>query len=605
MRKQILVAVLLAVTFPLTASAFNGYFKPALYTIHGVKTTDGSVSVVVNRVSNIGGNDSASLSYKTIDAPNSPIKPGTGFTPTAGVLAYGPGETSKSFSVGIVDDGVYTHSTFPKSFWVELSNPTNDYALRASDGSEGGGNVSITVEIFVSEGNPQPAVSWSQANYTVTEGSGTLPASLVRTQNTNGSLSVSWQFRDPSLAEVAVGTVVFASGETSKPINAQVPNDFAVTGNRTFHLYIVPPVNFTFATTNDHATVQVVEDDVANTPPAFSISDATIGESNGSLSFLLSITPVERTQPASVTYTTSNGTAHHGQDYTATSGTVTFPAGPLEGGAIGTTISVTVKNNAFKEPTETMTITLSNPVNATISDGTGIGTIVDDDTHPSLFTISDVLVGEGDDGMQTMTFTITRDGDVAGPDSVRTTIHGMTADATDYSGDRSEVLDFGPGETVRTIDVMVAGDRFHEGDDVITAQLSAPQTAGLAQDHATGTIANDDPAPVMRISDGVVNGNNVVFTVTLSEASGLPAIVRFSTRDDTAVAGVDYAASNGILVLEAGRLNKTISVPLMKAPTAARAFKVQLTGASNTTVEDNEAVALLAPPPSRRRASGR
>lgn len=81
------------------------------------------------------------------------------------------------------------------------------------------------------------------------------------------------------------------------------------------------------------------------------------------------------TSAVSASYATSNGTAVAGSDYTAASGTVSFSAGQTS-----KTITVNTINDSTFEPTETMTVTLSNPSGgATITSATGTGTILDDD----------------------------------------------------------------------------------------------------------------------------------------------------------------------------------------------------------------------------------
>ena len=64
-------------------------------------------------------------------------------------------------------------------------------------------------------------------------------------------------------------------------------------------------------------------------------------------------------------------------DYQMNSGTLTF--GPTD-----TTMQVTVLVNGDTtfEPNETFTVELSNPMGATISDGSGLGTITNDDARP-------------------------------------------------------------------------------------------------------------------------------------------------------------------------------------------------------------------------------
>jgi len=82
--------------------------------------------------------------------------------------------------------------------------------------------------------------------------------------------------------------------------------------------------------------------------------------------------------PITVNYSTADGTAIAGSDYTAVaSGTVYFAPGETT-----KTILVQTLNDTVIEPTETFAVNLSNPVGASIARGQGIGTIADDDfTH--------------------------------------------------------------------------------------------------------------------------------------------------------------------------------------------------------------------------------
>ena len=87
--------------------------------------------------------------------------------------------------------------------------------------------------------------------------------------------------------------------------------------------------------------------------------------------------------PVTVDFTTANGTALAGSDYTAASGTLTFAPGETT-----RTILVQTLDDAAGEPTETFTVNLSNPVGATIADGQGVGTILDNDAT-KFFVVND------------------------------------------------------------------------------------------------------------------------------------------------------------------------------------------------------------------------
>jgi hypothetical protein len=81
-----------------------------------------------------------------------------------------------------------------------------------------------------------------------------------------------------------------------------------------------------------------------------------------------------------VTYTTADGTATAGSDYTPASGPVTFLPGQTS-----RPVSVPVLGDDVVEADETFQVNLSSPTNATIGDGQGIGTITNDDTTLLIF----------------------------------------------------------------------------------------------------------------------------------------------------------------------------------------------------------------------------
>jgi hypothetical protein len=82
-------------------------------------------------------------------------------------------------------------------------------------------------------------------------------------------------------------------------------------------------------------------------------------------------------QAVTVDFSTADGDAGSGSDYTAATGSLTFAAGETQ-----RTISILVSGDAGVESDETFFVTLTNPVNAVIVDGAGVGTIVNDDVPP-------------------------------------------------------------------------------------------------------------------------------------------------------------------------------------------------------------------------------
>jgi hypothetical protein len=114
--------------------------------------------------------------------------------------------------------------------------------------------------------------------------------------------------------------------------------------------------------------------------PAISIDDVTVpeGDANGGQLIFTVRLNQGTLRPVSVRFSVVDGTATHGNDFVPVKdGVVIVPAG-----ALGATIGITVSGDKVPEPDEFFSIVLSNPVNATITDGQAQGTIVNDDTHP-------------------------------------------------------------------------------------------------------------------------------------------------------------------------------------------------------------------------------
>ncbi|MDZ4827997.1 MAG: Calx-beta domain-containing protein, partial [Actinomycetota bacterium] len=149
-----------------------------------------------------------------------------------------------------------------------------------------------------------------------------------------------------------------------------------------------------------------------------------------------------------------------------------------------------VKGDTAGEPNETINVTLSNPKNATILDGSGVGTIVDND--PPDMSISNASVTEGDTGSKTMTFTVS----LSKPPTATVKAKFATADGTatqpaDYLK-KSATVSIGKGKTSATIKVTIKGDKVAEADEVFVVNLSTPTGVTIVDPLGVGTIVDND-----------------------------------------------------------------------------------------------------------------
>ena len=229
---------------------------------------------------------------------------------------------------------------------------------------------------------------------------------------------------------------------------------------------------------------------VAGAKPTVSVGDVALSE--GDTKTRTAYFPVTLSkasaQTITVNYATANGTAGSG-DYVAKSGTLTFAAGKVKAN-----IAVPVKGDVADEADETFTVNLSAPVNATLGDGAGTGTIRDDDPGSGVrLTVGDVTVYEGNSGTQTATFTVS----LSGPATSDVTVAYATGDQTavqpgDYAA-KTGTLTFAAGVVNKNVAVTVKSNTGVEPDETFKVTLSNP-TGGvtITDNTGVGTIRNDD-----------------------------------------------------------------------------------------------------------------
>src|SRR5262245_15121501 len=214
---------------------------------------------------------------------------------------------------------------------------------------------------------------------------------------------------------------------------------------------------------------------------------------------------------------------------------------------------------------------------------------------PPAIAISDApTIVEGNSGTVNAVFTVSIVGAHSGSVSVDYSTADNTATAgADYTA-TSGTLTFGPGESTKTIPVPVKGDTLDEFDEQFFVNLSNAVGGQISDSQGTGTIQDDDPAPLVTINnvsknEGNKNFTSFVFTVSLSAPSGKWVSVNFATADGTAkVSDSDYLATSGNVNFAPGVTTATIIVTVRGDTTkeANETFFVNLLGATNATISD-------------------
>ena len=555
--------------------------EPAL-SVNDVTVTEGQSGIVNANFAvtlSAPSGQTVSVGYASADGT---ATAGADYIATGGNLVFNPGITSRTLTVQVMSD---TLDEIDETFFANLTDPAN---ATIADG-QGVGTIT-------DDDNPP---SLSIGDVTVTEGqSGTVGAIFTATLSAPSSRVVTVDYATangtataPADYQATTGTLSFPAGVTMRTVTVLVKGDTLDEADETYFVDLSNPGNATIADSQGLGTI--TDDDPA---PTISIGDATVTEGDAgtaNATFTVDLSTASG-RAASVAFATASGTATAPADYQTTSGTLNFAPGE-------TTQTVTVPVNAdlLDEIDENFTVNLSSAVGATIADGLGLGTIIDNDPLPTL-SVNDVTVTEGDAGTVAAAFTVS----LSVPSGRSVTVGYATANGSaiapaDFTA-MTGTLTFPAGQTSQQVTVLVNGDLLDEVTESFFLNLSGPTNATISDPQAVGTIIDDDGLPTLSINDvtvtegqsGTVNAN---FTVTLSASSGQTVSVGFSTADGTATAGADYNATGGNLVFNPGITTRTLTVQVISdtLDELDENFFVNLADPNNAEIADGQGVGTI------------
>jgi large repetitive protein len=507
------------------------------------------------------------------------------YAAASGTVTFNPGQTAKTVDVTVNGDD----TTEPdESLTLDLSNASNANILDDS------GTGTIT--------NDDPIPDVSIDDQSITEGNAgtsTLTFNVTLSHASSDTVSVDYTTTDGSATTAdadyvaASGTVTFNPGQTTKTVDVTVNGDLTHESDETFTVDLSNASNAGVADASGQGTI--TNDDQV---PDISIDDQSVTEGDAGTSTLTFNVTLSNPsdQTVAVDYTTTDGTATTADgDYDATANSVTFDPGQTT-----KTVDVTVNGDLTHESDETFTVDLSNASNGNVLAGSGTGTILDDDASPTI-SVANASVTEGNVGDTTLSFDVT----LSVASAVTVTVDYTTTDgsATFANGDydaASDTLTFDPGQTTETVDVTVHGDTTYETDEGLTIDLSNANGATIADDSGTGTITNDDAAPMFGIGDvsvaeGATGITSLTFTVTKSGATQLGSAVHYATSGGTATAGVDYTGNSGTLSFAPGVTSQPVTVLANgdKVFEPNETFDVVLSAPTGATVADATGVGTI------------
>jgi hypothetical protein len=361
------------------------------------------------------------------------------------------------------------------------------------------------------------------------------------------------------------GTLTFLPGSVSETIDINVVDDTRYENHETIEVTLSNPVNVTLDPGGPSVhTYTIIENDLF---PAiqFSTISSNGSESISPVSLQLELSDLSDFD-SKVAYAVSGGTATGGgEDYTLVADTATIAAG-----ATNTTISFAVVDDATDENDETVAVTLTNPVGASLGINTTHTYTINDNDASSVVQFSlasssssesatsvdlqlELSASSGQD--------VTVDYEVTGGDAT-----GSGVDYTLTAGTATILA----GDTTTNISVSINDDLLDEADEEnVVITLSNPSFAvlGANQSH-TYNIQDNDPSPAIEFalanSSGAESVSPASLKLSLSAVSGRNVSVNYAATGGTATgSGVDYTLAAGTATIAAGQDSAIISVSIV------------------------------------------
>ena len=479
---------------------------------------DGTVAEFISYDGAFAATNGPALGMTSTDVGVS--EPGTTGGPTGTSIGrVGTGNQPSDFTWAVISDdtpgGINNGQTFTASGGLP-SLSINDVTLAEGDA----GTVTFTFTVSLSTAAGVGGVSFDIAT---ADGTGTIA--------------------DNDYVANTLTSQTIPEGSQSYTFDVTVNADDLPETNETFFVNVTNVVGATVSDSQGQGTI--TNDDAYGT---LSIGDVNLAEGNsGTTDFIFTVTRSGGDDgTVSVSYTVDLPAGVGGADATDVPGTLTGTVTFLDG-ETSKTITVGVAGDLVEEPDEGFTVTLSNPQGGvTITDDTGTGTIVNDDSPP-VVSIGDASIAEGSDGVSFLVFTVSLDH--SSTDTV--TVDYATADGTaiagsDYVGHSGQVS-FAPGETSQTVSIPIIGDTAVEAGETFTVTLSNPGNSSLGDASATGTISNDDGAAYYNLASGsfTQDWTNTGQITTSDNWSGVPYVIGFRGDDLTTAVGTDAATITG------------------------------------------------------------
>ena len=494
-------------------------------------------------------------------------------------MNFAAGSATANITVNVSGDTTVEPN---ETFTVTLSAPSAGYTLGTAT-AEGTINnddsnvMDMDGDVALAEGNAGTTAFVFTASRSGATTAAATAAFTVTGSGANPATAADFGGAFPS------GPVNFAAGSATADFTINVSGDTVVELNETFTVTLsAPSAGYTLGTDTAAGTINNDDSYIAS----ITANDASAAEaSTATGEFTVDIGTANTTGSAIVvnyTIATGGSNATNTTDYATLGGSVSIGNNQQTG-----LITVTPVDDGLVEGPETVILTLATGTGytlATAPNNTATVTIADNDSYIATITATDPDATESPMSSGLFTVGLNTTNITGSPMVINYNVSGTATPDSDYIA-LGGAVSIGNGQESASITVTPINDSEVEAglETVIVSLTSGSGYTVGAPNNATVNIDSEDTAGIS-IDDVVVNEGDgtATFTVTLNGNVPLGATVTYSTANNTATAGTDYAANTGILTFSGtSGETETVTINIIEdaIPEGTETFYVNLASA--------------------------
>ena len=436
-------------------------FSASTYSINEAAGT-ATITVRLSRAA-IGA---ASVRYAT---SNGTATSGSDYTAATGTLNFAIGESSKSFTIPILNDTA-----------LEPTQTVN-LTLSAPVGITLGSQTTAVLSIV---DNDVPAVNFDVVAKSVSELTTAASYKVNLTAASSQTITVNFALSGGTATQgtdfnLTNGTLTFAPGELSKTVSFTVINDLLDENDETIQIALSAPTNATLGTSSS-TTYTITDNDTAptakfdfRTTANLVTSAVSVVESIRTLTVPIILSGTSARAITVNLAAITGGTALAGLDFSLASSSVTFAPGETR-----KSIVLNITEDLLDEANETINLALTS-AQAVLGPGSTV-TILDNDAAPTVsFTTATSSGREDIASPGTVQVALSAASGLSVTVRYAVTALGTTASSlTDYTL-AAGTLTFLPGETTKTLPLVLKNNTLAEPTETIKITLSTPTNSVL------------------------------------------------------------------------------------------------------------------------------